>query len=108
MLTWIILGGAAALFAGFAVKGATTSTADKVEPGDSVFVPVTALATVDPASTALLQGFLAGFTSATVKITGVIPDGKGNAIGSIVGLTAPVRFALASVVKIERNGTQFT
>jgi hypothetical protein len=95
-------------FVGLGVRSVLQTTGDKVEAGDSVFLPTNALMAVDPVAAVNLVGFLAGITVPLVRVNGVIPDGKGGAIGSLASFAPPVKFFLVSVARIERNGVQFT
>ena len=84
-------------------------TSKKVKQGDSVFVPINSLTALDPVrGLDDITAFTKGFMSSNVKVTNVITAGIGQAYGSIIGLSSPVRFALSSVTLIERNGKQFT
>lgn len=98
-------------FVGIAAASASTPTGNKVQSGDNVFVPPSAVAIIDPNSkndAADLARFMAGFLQGTIKITKVtVTPGHPNAIGSIIGLTPAVQFPLANVTLIERNGQTF-
>jgi hypothetical protein len=94
-----------------AISSAVKSTGSKVEQGDTVTVPVSAIGLInagDAKAIADLGKFMGGFLQTTVKVQNVIPDGAGNAIGSVVGLAPPVKFSLAAVTSITRNGSTFT
>jgi len=108
MLPWIVAGAAAAGFGGLALYSALTPTAKKVKKGDSVFVPPTALVPVDPTGASDASRFLSGFIASSIKVTNITPTANGEAMGSVVGLSPPVKFKLAEVTKIERNGKVFT
>ncbi len=98
-------------FGVMAISSAVKSTGSKVEQGDTVTVPVQAVGLIDPGDArglADLSKFLGGFLQTTVKVQNVIPDGTGRAIGTVVGLAPPVKFSLASVVSITRDGKTFT
>lgn len=101
---------AAGTFGVMAINSAVRSTGSKVEQGDTVTIPVQAIGLVDAGSApdiASLGVFLHGFIQSNVRVTNVIPTGP-TAIGSIVGLAPPVKFALSSVLTITRDGQTFT
>jgi hypothetical protein len=94
-----------------AATSAVKSTGSKVEQGDTVTIPIQAIGLINPGDAqaiADLGKFLSGFLQTTVRVQNVIPSGDGNAIGSIVGLAPPVKFALSAVTSITRNGSTFT
>lgn len=99
-------------FAALAAASALQGTAAKIQAGDTVKVPVTGLALVDGASAvdqAALTLFLAGFSQQQATITNVVPAaGTDFGIGSIIGLSPPVKFHLSAVTSIVRNGTVIT
>ncbi len=103
--------GAVVTFGVMAITSGLRSTGSKVEQGDTVTVPVSAIGLInagDARGLADLAKFLGGTLQATVKVQNVIPDGAGNAIGNVIGLAPPVKFSLAAVVSITRNGSTFT
>ncbi len=109
---WGVIIGASAVvaFLTIVVKESLTSTAAKVQNGDSVFVPMSAIVPNNTADQAAFNVFTASLQGVTTKVTNVTidPTAKTTATGSLIGLSPPVRFPLAMVTKIERNGVQFT
>ncbi len=112
MFAIFLVGATLLAFGGIALASSTTPTGNKVQPGDSVFVPPSALSLVDVTNandSADLSRFLAGFIQTSIKVTRVIPTaGTPFAIGTVIGLSPPVKFPLANVTLIERDGQQFT
>jgi len=114
MFPVIVATGAGLIFGGLALYSVLKPTAQKVKKGDSVFVHPSALVPVDPSVFGDLSRFISGYMSTSVKVDNVMPTGPSdptgpdNAIGSIAGLSPPVKFSLKSVTLIQRNGKQFT
>ena len=116
MWGWIIGLGAAGAFVGITAKEVLTPTGKKLKSGDAAFVETTKLTafnnspTDDVINGPALAKFLEGFTTSTVKVTSIeLISGTDFARGKMLGLPAPdVKFPLAAVKKIERDGKLFT
>ncbi len=101
---------AAGTFGVVALTSSLRSTGSKILQGDSVLVPLSQIQLVQAATTndaADLQRFMSGFLQANVKVLNVIPAGD-FAIGSIIGLSPPVKFPVASAISILRDGQVIT
>jgi hypothetical protein len=93
-----------------ALSSAARTTGSKIQQGDTVSVPISQVTLVQPDNVndkADLQRFLTGFLSPSASVVNIIPAGD-FAIGSIVGLAPPIKFPVASVLSITRNGQTFT
>lgn len=83
------------------------TTGEKVKTGDSVFVPLEQLTTVNPVAQIPLRAFLTGFTSLVAKVSGVIPGATPSMLtGNIVGFPDSVTFPRNAVASIDRNGSR--
>jgi hypothetical protein len=110
MFGLLLAAGSVVAFGAIALASAVRSTGSKLIQGDTALVPLTQVQLVqvgNAGDAADLLRFSQGFAKVNVNVINVIPAGD-FAIGTIIGLSPPVKFPLAAVISITRDGQVLT